>query len=361
MSTCSKTLHQGRSRRFVRIMRTEGLRAFGAAVQHGIRWRFRRRWLAAEKPKVPATTDRSSTLAGEAAAPVSAAPTSAIAPERSAPRLWREPGHFYSPIVVGESIRHEASRIWPTPAPTFFHGIDLRLERQVARLQELARFHEAFPEYGPELIPNFRFRTENRMYGLGDAALLYAFMRDLQPRNVVEIGSGFSSAVVLDTAQYFLEESPKVTLVEPHPERLYSVLWSGDDKRVDVIERRLQDIDISIFTALQANDILIIDSSHVVKTASDVNLLFFEVLPQLVPGVLVHIHDIGYPFEYPRSWVEEGRSWNEVYLLRAFLMFNAKFEIELWNGSLRAQRPDAYRECPRYAGGSQIWIRRTRS
>ena len=110
---------------------------------------------------------------------------------------------------------------------------------------------------------------------------------------------------------------------------------------------------------MAAGDILIIDSSHVAKTGSDVNYLYFDVLPRLVPGVLVHVHDIGFPFEYPRSWVAEGRSWNEAYLLRAFLTFNSDYRIELWNGCLHALHDDAFAQCPPVRGGSQIWLRRT--
>ena len=94
-------------------------------------------------------------------------------------------------------------------------------------------------------------------------------------------------------------------------------------------------------------------------TRSDVQFEYLEVLPRLRRGVLVHIHDIGFPFEYPREWVVEGRSWNEAYVLRAFLSFNERFRIELWNGSLRALRPSAFAGCPNFRGGSQIWISST--
>ena len=110
------------------------------------------------------------------------------------------------------------------------------------------------------------------------------------------------------------------------------------------------------------NDIVVIDSTHVAKAGSDVNFLLFEVLPRLRPGVLVHFHDIFYPFEYPSDWVYSGRGWSEAYLLRAFLMYNAEFKIVLFNTFLELFHQELfaaeYPLCLRNPGGS-IWIRRT--
>jgi hypothetical protein len=100
------------------------------------------------------------------------------------------------------------------------------------------------------------------------------------------------------------------------------------------VEACVQKMPVTLFSELQANDILFIDSSHVAKLGSDVNYLIFQVLPRLQPGVLVHIHDIMWPFEYSREWVMEGRAWNEVYLMRAFLQYNRAFDILLFNSFL---------------------------
>ena len=108
--------------------------------------------------------------------------------------------------------------------------------------------------------------------------------------------------------------------------------------------------------------ILFVDSTHVAKVGSDVNHLFSEVLPILKPGVLVHIHDIFYPFEYPKSWIYEGRNWSEVYLLRAFLQFNECFKIVLFNTFLEHFHRDFFLRnmplCLKNEGGS-IWLKRT--
>jgi hypothetical protein len=98
-----------------------------------------------------------------------------------------------------------------------------------------------------------------------------------------------------------------------------SLVTAEDRHRITVIPQRLQDVELSTFKALGPNDILFVDSTHVAKVNSDVNRLFFEILPALSTGVYVHIHDIFYPFEYPRQWIDHGRAWNEMYLLRTFL------------------------------------------
>jgi hypothetical protein len=128
-----------------------------------------------------------------------------------------------------------------------------------------------------------------------------------------------------------------------------------------VIGTRVQDVDLSTFDALEANDILFIDSTHVSKIGSDVNYMFFEVLPPLKPGVLIHVHNIFYPFEFPEVWALQGHAWNEAYLLRAFLQFNQRFQIVLFaNYLVNFHLDELLKLLPKCAGnlGGNIWIRR---
>jgi hypothetical protein len=114
-----------------------------------------------------------------------------------------------------------------------------------------------------------------------------------------------------------------------------------------------------MFEALEAGDILFIDSSHVSKLGSDVHYLMFEVLPALRPGVWVHIHDIFHPFEYPIQWYDEGRAWNEAYVVRAFLQYNKAWQIEHFSSFMIARHEEWYRKhmplVLRLHGGN-IWI-----
>jgi hypothetical protein len=100
-----------------------------------------------------------------------------------------------------------------------------------------------------------------------------------------------------------------------------------DEASVTIIESKLENLDPTLFEELAENDILFIDSTHVSKVNSDVNWMFFEILPRLRKGVHIHFHDIFHPFEYPKEWIYQGWAWQEAYLLRAFLQDNQRYQI----------------------------------
>ena len=135
----------------------------------------------------------------------------------------------------------------------------------------------------------------------------------------------------------------------------------GDATKVTVIPTPLQDVPLSLFATLESGDVLFIDSTHVVKTGSDVVWLYNEVLPSINAGVHIHIHDMFYPFEYPKPWVFEGRAWSEAYLVRSFLAFNPDFEIDLFNDWFaKFHRERIARELPimlQNTGGA-LWLKR---
>ncbi len=125
-------------------------------------------------------------------------------------------------------------------------------------------------------------------------------------------GSGYSSCLILDTNELFFDNAISCTFIEPYPGRLLSLLKEEDQKHYQLIQKNLQDIELTSFKELSPNDILFVDSTHVSKTNSDVNYLLFNILPSLNSGVLIHFHDIFYPFEYPKKWVYEGRAWKKM-------------------------------------------------
>lgn len=269
------------------------------------------------------------------------------------------PGHFYSPIPDYDEVERRSAELF-APCPRSIPGIDLREEAQLELIPTFARLHREAPfteEPGP-----LRYRYDNPAFGHGDALTLHAMMRHFRPSRIVEVGCGWSSGVMLDTDELFLEQRTALTFVEPYPETLQQVARPGDLRRGRFLPVPVQAAPLEIFTALEGGDILFIDSTHVSKIGSDVNTLFFRVLPALRPGVLVHLHDIAYPFEYPRDWVlGEGRAWNEAYLLRAFLQFNGEFEIVFWGSFLaRFHRERLVRELPIWSRnpGASIWLRR---
>jgi hypothetical protein len=242
------------------------------------------------------------------------------------------PGHFYSALPSLAEVKRDEKRIFDRSGKEV-HGIDLREADQFALFDIFASFYNDLP-WSAERSESLRYFYDNPSYSYFDAIILYSFLRYLKPKRFIEVGSGYSSCVVLDTDDLFLDGNIEMTCVEPYPELLLSLLKDEDKERVKVRGERVQGIDLDVFRQLAAGDILFIDSTHVSKVGSDVNKLFFEVLPVLAKGVYIHIHDVFYPFEYPEGWIYEGRAWTEDYVLRAFLQYNTTFQIEFFNNYL---------------------------
>ena len=267
------------------------------------------------------------------------------------------PGHFYSPLPSREEIADAFARGGFGPP---FPAVDLNEAGQLARLERFAAFYteQPFPE---EQTAGRRFFLNNPSYGHFDAIMLYCMLREAQPRRIIEVGSGFSSAAMLDVNDHVLGGGVEFTFIDPDMGRMRPLLRAEDEKHTTLIEKRVQDVPLETFAALGENDVLFIDSSHVSKIGSDVNRLYFDVLPVLAPGVLVHIHDVAGNLEYPQAWFEDGRAWNEQYLLRAFLMHNTAYRVELFTGWLFNTRHAWFREkmpvCAR-GGGGMMWLRK---
>jgi hypothetical protein len=264
------------------------------------------------------------------------------------------PGHFNSPYPSAAAIEAHRSFDWkrgPVPA------IDYREGDQLALLEKLATHYPKLP-FGDAPGSRTRYGYVNPAYSYGDGITLFCVIHHLQPRRIIEVGSGHSSCVMLDTVED-LPGGTQITFVEPYADLLRGLLRREDLERHTLHEQNLQECPLSMFEALEAGDILFIDSSHVSKLGSDVHYLMFEVLPALRPGVWVHIHDIFHPFEYPIQWYDEGRAWNEAYVVRAFLQYNKAWQIEHFSSFMIARHEEWYRKhmplVLRLHGGN-IWI-----
>jgi predicted O-methyltransferase YrrM len=266
-------------------------------------------------------------------------------------------GHFYSPIVSIENIKKRESEIWKNIENDGIAGINLRTEEQKSLIRKFVQYYEEIP-FKPEKQNKFRYYFENDYYSYTDSIILYSFIRHFKPKRIIEIGSGFSSAVMLDTNEFFFNNEIDLTFIDPYAERLLSLITQEDLKRVKLIESDVQLIPLDVFKELQSGDILFVDSTHVTKTGSDVNYILFEILPTLNSGVLIHFHDIFYPFEYPKEWVYKGYSWNEDYILKAFLMYNDKFEIKSFSEYLHKHHKEVFEKLPlSYLNfGGNLWI-----
>lgn len=269
------------------------------------------------------------------------------------------PGHFYSPIPCQEEVISKEQAIWGA-VPKSLPSIELNEKGQLSLFDVFRKYYNEMP-FEHESKQNTRYYFDNIWFTYADAIVLYSMIRHLRPKRIIEIGSGFSSAVILDTNDLFFGGEIACTFVEPNPNRLLSLLKKADLDQHSLITKRLQDVDLKLFEQLSENDILFVDSSHVSKVGSDVNRIFFDVLPVLGNKVSVHFHDVFYPFEYPKEWVYEGRAWNESYILRAFLQYNRAFEIQFFNSFLIPSHHDLFQShmplCLKDSGGS-IWLRK---
>jgi hypothetical protein len=198
------------------------------------------------------------------------------------------------------------------------------------KLQEFARYYPDVP-FTEGKQTSTRYQFDQSWFCHTDAIMLYSFLRHFCIRRIIEIGSGYSSAAMLDTLERVSPGDFEITFIDPHPERLKYLVNVAADSRLRLIDRQVQDVSLDVFTSLRPGDLMFIDSSHVMKYRSDLQMLMFDVLPRLVAGVHVHFHDVFYPFEYPREWLERGWYWNECYLLRAFLSGNRQWRITLFN------------------------------
>lgn len=268
--------------------------------------------------------------------------------------LFVPPGHYYSPISspITEEKHNEYLGF------TNLTGIDINEAQQLINLDKFQKHYGEIP-FSETESSEFRYYFKNNFYSYSDSIILYSFLREFAPNRIIEIGSGFSSSVILDTNQRFFNNKIEVACIEPYASRLKGLLKEEDN--LNIIEKDLQKVDVSIVEKLEENDILLIDSTHISKSQSDVNYYMFELFPKLKSGVLIHIHDIFYPFEYPLEWINMGRSWNELYLLRAFLTHNKEYQIEYFNDFMGKHHSSKLKEsmplCLNNTGGS-IWLRK---
>jgi hypothetical protein len=267
-------------------------------------------------------------------------------------------GHFHSPLLHTAQLGPDDSNL-PFDGAECWEHINLRPDEQRSYYQDLLDRFPVLP-FPTLRADGFRYFTDNCFFPFSDAFALSGIIRKEKPRRIIEVGSGFSSAVMLDTLGH-AHAAAALTFIEPNPDRLYSLL-SPDDRSVARIFRQpVQEVPLSMFEQLESNDVLFIDSSHVAKIGSDVAFILLRILPRLKPGVLVHFHDIFYPYSYPASWIRQGRAWNESLFLRAFLVGNAHFELVIFNSFAGHSFPQLFEErVPAFLNnpGGSIWIRK---
>jgi len=287
--------------------------------------------------------------------------------ERLESSFFVPPGHFFSPIVDTGELKKIG---WP-----FASTVE---GRKTAQIPGILIDSKAMSYLWQHLLPliktcpfsekdnNSAYYLDNNAFVYADGLVLHAFLRHFKPKNIIEVGSGFSSACMLETSRKFLNDNIFFTFIEPYPTLLHERMKLCRTEHAAVIPRKIQSVELTLFNKLESGDILFIDSTHVVKTGSDVMYELFEVLPSLRPGVIIHFHDIFWPFEYPEEWIfEENRSWNELYAIRAFLTNNFEYEILFW-GNYWAKNiitSQDKQEVPLFMKniGGSLWLRKRSS
>ena len=273
-------------------------------------------------------------------------------------RAHNPPGHYFSPVVDPDQVRDYVEMV-RRAGPDDLPGIVFDLDAMEAFWRANRAWIAATP-FTPEPRPGARYFYAGGPYSYGDAITLRAMMGHYRPRRIVEIGSGLSTACMLDTAEELGLSEFSLTCVEPYPRRLRSLLRPGDEARLTLHERPVQGMPLDLFRGLEPNDILFIDSTHVLKTGSDVHYELFYILPALARGVVVHFHDCRFPLEYSDIQIfQKNYSWNEAYGVRALLMDSTRYRV-IFSGSLfAAEREALVREtCADFLRnpGSALWI-----
>ena len=268
-------------------------------------------------------------------------------------RGWHvQPRSFYWPLNNLSFLR-ENPDLWRRKSIP--RAIDWDLDAQLDLVGEIAAFAPELSDV-PERGSGERgsFAWDRGALGKVDAIAYYGIVRKLKPRRVAEVGAGTSSQV-LKRAIRANGGDTTVTLVEPYPRwQILGDLPPGWTLHECILQRA----DLRIFEALEAGDILFYDGSHCAGTGGDVNWMLFEIFPRLAPGVWIHFHDIFWPRDYPAEWIfNEGLSWNEQYLLQAFLMHNPAYAVRLTVGMLNEERQELMSKVVAgKRGGGSVWI-----
>ncbi len=239
------------------------------------------------------------------------------------------PVHYYSAIPDTRALRKK-DELWTRELP--LAGIYFNVNEQKVFVKTVtSSFKNEYFSFSRERTDNpLEYYLNNGSFGFVSGQMHYSILRFFKPKKVIEVGSGYSTLVSIAALERNTSEGHncKFITIDPYPPQLLIKATN-----ITLISQKVEDMDIGFFTSLSENDLLFIDSSHTVKIGGDVNFLILEVLPKLKKGVIVHIHDIQFPYDYFKSYALQNHYFfQEQYLVQAFLMYNSAFKI-LWCAS----------------------------
>ncbi len=272
------------------------------------------------------------------------------------------PVHYYSPVPCMRDLRKNVEYWYKEGS---FTGVNFNIKEQLDFLDKLKKYKNEYDALTPydEVVK----QRLGEGYGEVEAHILYAMIRYFKPHTIIEVGSGISTffsanALSFNKSRDLIDS--KIICIEPYPwQKLKDMSGNGI---LEIIAKPVQEVDIEFFKTLKEGDILFIDSSHVVKAGSDVNYLYLEVLPNLNKGIIIHIHDIFFPYPSFNSelWMfGEHRFWTESDLVQAFLIYNAVFKMLLCSSYLHYKRPKSLQSAfniynPKKHFPSSLWLQK---
>jgi len=265
------------------------------------------------------------------------------------------PVHFYQPIPDTRKISPELFNNL-----SHYAEIDFREKEQLSTLKLLSKYSNEIKDVPVKPTSDKRqYYFENDFFGPLDGTIYYSMIREFSPKKIIEVGSGFSTMIASQAASK--NKTTSITSIEPYPNE---ILKSGLPNLSELIPDVVQNVSINKFKELNKNDFLFIDSSHISSIGSDVNYLFLHVIPELNPGVIIHVHDFFFPYEYPKEFIDRKLFWNELYLVWAFLIGNNNYEIILSNYYLMRNYNDIINDLFPFmknlrGGSGSLWIRKT--
>lgn len=268
--------------------------------------------------------------------------------------LHLTPVHYYQPIPNLSTLDQiKLSK------PNKLFGIEMKDREQLDLISKFIKYQTEYNSI-PALKSKkkeYEFFLNNLAFDNVDALNYYNVIRHFKPKTIIEIGSGQSTKIAAKAC--LINKTTKLISIEPYPQKILVKGFPGLNK---LITKKVENVNINIFKKLSNNDILFIDSSHVISTGGDVIYEFLHILPQLKKGVIIHIHDIFFPFDYPLPWIlDEKRFWTEQYLVQALLTYSKGFKILLANNYLcykyKNELRKIYPNIPHISGGS-LWIQK---
>jgi hypothetical protein len=263
---------------------------------------------------------------------------------------------YYEPVFTDRDLKKTSDQ------ERFLPGIDMNIEGQ-RQLLERFRYADELLSIDSATVGSSVYHYRNPMFSEGDADALYCFVREFKPQTIIEIGCGQSSIVT----QLALRKNKSQDPAYVYRHICYEPFHNGwlSDIGAELHKQKIEDSDLELFKQLQPNDIVFIDSTHVLRPQGDVEHEFLRLLPILPVGVLVHIHDIFTPRDYIDTFLRDDRRfWTEQYMLEAFLTLNPSYEAVLALNDMHTRRePKLYQAFPALVSGANrnpgsFWIRR---